>query len=87
MDRCNEMLYVLFDCYLISSTCLYYKEACTPLQKSANGIPLNTIEYHWIPLSTVGPFNGISAGLCGILNGNLRYHSIPLNDTLNTKYH
>ena len=58
-----------------------------PLQKCANGIPLNTIEYHWVPLSTIGPFNGISAGLSGILNGNLRYHSIPLNDTLNTKYH
>ena len=58
-----------------------------PLQKSANGIPLNTIEYHWIPLSTIGPFNDISAGLSGILNGNLRYHSIPLNGTLNTKYH
>ena len=29
MNKCKEMLYVFFDCYLISSTYLYYREACT----------------------------------------------------------
>ena len=29
MDRCNEMLYVFYYCYVIISTYLYYREACT----------------------------------------------------------
>ena len=29
MDRCDDMLYVFFYCYLISYTYLYYREACT----------------------------------------------------------
>ena len=39
------------------------------------------------PSPTIGPFNDISAGLSGTLNGNLKYHSIPLNGTKNTQYH
>ena len=58
-----------------------------PLQKRANGIPLITIEYHSVKFSTIEPFNDISAGLSGTLNGNLKYHSIPLNCTKNPKYH
>ena len=58
-----------------------------PLQKRANGIPLITIEYHSVSFSTIGPFNDISAGFSGTLNGNLKHHSIPLNGTKNPKYH
>ena len=47
------------------------------------GIPLITIEYHSVSFSTIGPFNDISAGPRGTLNGNLKYHSIPLNGTKN----
>ena len=54
--------------------------------KKANGMPLITIEYHSVSFSTIGPFNDISAGLSGTLNGNLKYHSIPLNGTKNPKY-
>ena len=64
------------------------KQLCIPLQKiRANGIPLITIEYHLVSFSTIGPFNDISAGLSGTLNGNLKYHSIPLNGTKNPNYH
>ena len=59
----------------------------TPLQKRANGIPLITIEYHSASFSTIGPFNDISVAFGGTLNGNLKYHSIPLNGTKNPKYH
>ena len=58
-----------------------------PFQKRANGIPLNTIENHSVSFSTIGPFNDISVGLSGTLSGNLKYHSIPLNGTMNPKYH
>ena len=47
-------------------------------------MPLNTIEYHSVSFSTIGAFNGISVGLSGTVNGNLKCHSIPLNGT---KYH
>ena len=57
--------------------------AALPLPKRANGIPLITFEYHSVSFSTIGPFNGISVRL----NGNLKYHSIPLNGTKNPKYH
>ena len=53
----------------------------------ANGIPLITFEYHSVLFSIIGPFNDISAGLSDTLNGNLKYHSIPLNCTKNPKYH
>ena len=56
-----------------------------PLQK-AYDVPLITIEYHSISFSTIGPFNDI-LGLSGTLNGNLKYHSIPLNGTGNPTYH
>ena len=50
-------------------------------------IPLITIEYNSVSFSTIGPFNDISAGLSGtLINGNLKYHSIPLNGTKNPKY-
>jgi hypothetical protein len=58
-------------------------DAYYPLQKRANGIPLNTIEYHSVSFNTIGPFNDISVEL----NGNLKYHSISLNGTKNPKYH
>ena len=48
------------------------------LHKRANGIPLITIEYHSVSFSTIGPFNYI-LGLSSTLNGNLKYHSIPLD--------
>ena len=51
------------------------------------GIPLITIEYHSVSFSTIGPFNDILVGLSGTLNGNLKYHSIPLNGTRNPEYH
>ena len=35
----------------------------------------------------MGPFSDILVGLNGTLNGNLKYHSIPLNGTRNPKYH
>ena len=38
-------------------------------------------QYHSISFSTIGPFKDISAGLSRTLNGNLKYHSIPLNGT------
>ena len=50
-------------------------------------MPLITTEYHSVSFSTIGPFSDISAGLSGTLNGNLKYHSIPLNGTKNPKYH
>ena len=46
-----------------------------------------TTDYHWISLSTFGPFNDISVGLSGTLSGNLKYHSIPRNGLENPKYH
>ena len=58
-----------------------------PLQKRTNGIPLITIEYNSVSFSTIEPFDDISAGHSGTLNGNLKYHSIPLNGTKNPKYH
>ena len=57
------------------------------LQKTANGIQLNTIEYHSVTFSTIAPFNDISIGLSGTFNGNLKYLSIPLNGTKNPIYH
>ena len=48
--------------------------------KRANG-------YHSVSLSTFGPFNDISAGLSGTLNGNLKFHLIPLNGTKDPIYH
>ena len=51
-----------------------------------NGIPMITTEYHSLTFSTIGPFNYI-LGLSGTLNGNLKYHPIPLNGTRNPKYH
>ena len=56
------------------------------LQK-ANGIPMNTIEYHSLSFSTIGPLSGNSIGLSRTVNGNLKYHSIPLNGTKNLKCH
>ena len=44
-----------------------------PLQKSVNGIPFNTIQYHSIPFSTTEAFNGIPVGLNGSLNGIWKY--------------
>ena len=35
--------------------------------------------YHSLPLNTIGPFNDILVGLSGTVNGNLKYHLIPLN--------
>ena len=58
-----------------------------PLQKRANDIPLNTIEYHSVSFGTIGPFNDISVGLSVTFSGILKYHSIPVNGTMNTKYH
>ena len=55
--------------------------------KKANGIPLITIEYHSVSFSTIGPFSGFSVGFSDTVNGNLKYHSIPLNGTKNPKYH
>ena len=57
------------------------------LQKRTNGIQLITIEYHSVSFSTIGPFNDISVGLSGTVNGKLKYHSVPLNGTKNPKYH
>ena len=48
-----------------------------PLQKVC-GMPLTIFEYHSVSFSTIGPFNDI-LGLSGTLNGNLKYHSIPVN--------
>ena len=45
-----------------------------PLQKSVNGIPFNTIQYHSIPFITIEAFNGILVGLNGSLNGIWKYH-------------
>ena len=50
-------------------------------------MPLITFEEHSASFSTTGPFSGISEGLSGTLNGNLKYHSIPPNGIKNPKYH
>ena len=55
--------------------------------KRDNGIPLIATEYHSVSFSTIGPFNDISVGFSGTLNGNLNYHSIPLYGIKNSKYH
>ena len=41
--------------YLVSRTASTAPSAT--LTKRANGIPLNTIEYHSVSFSTIGPFN------------------------------
>ena len=45
----------------------------------------------WGGLGGVGRFGGVGRlgdmGLSGTFNGNLLYHSVPLNGTQNTKYH
>ena len=56
----------------MSVDCFPYNMFLQPLQKRAYGIPLNTIEYHSVSFSTIGPFNGISVGLGGAVNGNLK---------------
>ena len=58
-----------------------------PYTKRASGIPPITNGYHSVSLSTFGPFNDISAGLSGTLNGNLKFHLIPLNGTKDPRYH
>jgi len=41
------------------------------LQKKDNGISPNTIEYHSVSFSTIGPLHAISVGISGTLSGNL----------------
>ena len=53
------------------------------LTKKSQWYVYHSTYYHWIPFS----INDISAGLGDTLNGNLKYHSIPLNGTKNPKYH
>ena len=59
----------------------------TLTKKMVSGIPLNTIEYHSVSFRTIRPFNDISIVLSGTFSGNLKYHSIPLNGSMNPKYH
>ena len=56
----------------------------------STGIPYKKepmVYHHSISFNTIGPFSGISVGLSGTANGNLKYHSIPLNVAPNFKYH
>ena len=59
------------------------------MEKSANGIPFNTVQYRSVPFNTIEDINGKYVGLNGTLNGkkdnerytieHLKYRSVPFN--------